>query len=703
MLIYETEGVLEVESKQIKQLCRSTVTIPFGDKEREVYAVHACLCDHLDKSGQHCRVAFYAKSLKRSLIFTVKEPENQSAWRHGQEILAQLGFQLEDVDLKLSPAMLEVVLRNVPGLLSPDEAHIERHNKKQLLAELQESYDKAPGSTQGQKAALKLSAEMRLQAGAEELRLHLERSFISADREALANQLNILTSELEAALVRADTENKQRLMSESITSAAEKRVQELEKLLVDVETKSSDTLRKKQKIEQLQRHIKKLDKSLASAEIEATNKSEKQEQLVAEAHIAQEQTSHLEKQLGESRVSLESTQAQLVAVQQALQESLDANSALQEKLATEIEENAGLRANLREAEELNKIRNEEQVATLREQGVQFAKELNDLRDEYDQECSLRKRLEKKAVEDGQRIQGLEDSLAKATEKAFVDGKVLSSAARGEIESLRIELQEEQQRVNEERKSRKELESAIDDAHKIIDSLEKLVRESERTAKEELCRKASGEDENQKLRGLELRLRMAESQLEQEHVEQQRLLRAVAVAENKIAEQEERLVHGQAGLVEKASPAVVVKTSVKSQTKSAKPLPHELRPEPKKGAYFHPDWDLGGLPCRSPEQVFEAWESVFNVQTSLEGYPSQYCMAFLVVLRLEKLKKLYLLYRLKQSKHTLVCVPAKTPKDEPSFQKAINEGLDFLRKSGFDMEAMSTEDIGSSLRTYIEEG
>jgi hypothetical protein len=197
--------------------------------------------------------------------------------------------------------------------------------------------------------------------------------------------------------------------------------------------------------------------------------------------------------------------------------------------------------------------------------------------------------------------------------------------------------------------------------------------------------------------------MAESQLEQEHVEQQRLLRAVAVAENKIAEQEERLVHGQAGLVEKASPAVVVKTSVKSQTKSAKPLPHELRPEPKKGAYFHPDWDLGGLPCRSPEQVFEAWESVFNVQTSLEGYPSQYCMAFLVVRRLEKLKKLYLLYRLKQSKHTLVCVPAKTPKDEPSFQKAINEGLDFLRKSGFDMEAMSTEDIGSSLRTYIEEG
>ncbi|MDT8443231.1 MAG: hypothetical protein RQ722_02970 [Desulfuromonadales bacterium] len=706
MLIYESEGFLEVESKHIKQLCRSTVSIPFGDIEREVYAVHASLCDHIDKSGQHCRVAFYTKSLKRSLVFTVKGPEKQSPWQHGQEILAQLGFQLEDVDLKLSPAMLEVVLRNVPGLLSPDEAHKERNNKKQLLAELQESCDTAPGSTQGQKAALKLSAEMRLRGYAEELRLLLERSLANADIEVLANQVKILTSSLEAVQTLADAENKQRLMSESITSAAEKRIQELEKLLVDVETKSSDTLKQKRKIEQLQRRIKKLDETLASAEAEATKKSEKQEQLVAEARVSREHVAALEKQLEESKVSLENTQAELVVVQQTLKESLVTNSALRKTLATEIEQNAGLRFKLRETEDLIKIRDEEQVATLREQRVQFARELKDLRAEYDQECSIRKRLEKKTVEDGQRIDGLEDALVKATEKASelsVGEKEFSSVARGEIESLKIKLQEQQQRVNEERKSREDLESAIDEAHKFIDSLEKKVRESESTAKEQLSREVSGRDESQKICELELRLKMAESQLEQERVEQQRLLRAIAVAENKIAEQKERLVRGQAGLVEKESLAVVAEASARMQTKSAKPLPHELRPEPKKGVYFRPDWDLGGLPCRSSEQVFEAWESVFNVQTSLEGYPSQYCMAFLVVLRLEKQKKLYLLYRLKQSKHTLVCVPAKTPKDEPSFKKATNEGLDFLRRSGFDMEAMSTEDIDSSLRTYFGEG
>ncbi len=711
MLIYESEGFLEVESKHIKQLCRSTVSIPFGDIEREVYAVHASLCDHLDKSGQYCHVAFYAKSLKRSLIFTVKEPEKQSAWQHGQEVLTQLGFQLEDVDLKLSPAMLEVVLRNVPGLLSPDEAHKERNNKKLLLAELQESYDTAPGSTQGQKAALKLSAEMRLKGGVEELRLLLERSLTNADIEVLAGQVKILTSRLEAAQALADAENKQRLMSESITSAAEKRIQELEKLLVDVETKSSDTLKQKRKIEQLQRRIKKLDEALLSAEVESTKKSEKQAQLVAEARIAQEQTSHLEKQLGGSEASFDIIKAQLAGTQQALKESLDANSTLQEKLATEIEQNAGLRVNLREAEQEAadhtrvKALVEDQMTTFREQSKHLIKELNDLRDDYDQECTIRKGLEKKVAEDGQLIYELEEALVKMTEKVSdlsVGEKESSSVARGEIESLRAELQEQKQRVNEERKSREDLESAIDEAHKIIDSLGKMVRESERSAKEQLSLAASENDENQKICELELKLKMAESQLEQERVEQQRLVRAVAVAENKIAEQEERLVRDQAGLVEKESFAPVAEASAKTQTKSAKPLPHELRPEPKKGAYFRPDWDLGGLPCRSSEQVFEAWESVFNVQTSLEGYPSQYCMAFLVVLRLEKLKKLYLLYRLKQSKHTLVCVPAKTPKDDPSLKKAINEGLNFLRKSGFDMEAMSTEDIGSSLRTYFGE-
>ena len=78
------------------------------------------------------------------------------------------------------------------------------------------------------------------------------------------------------------------------------------------------------------------------------------------------------------------------------------------------------------------------------------------------------------------------------------------------------------------------------------------------------------------------------------------------------------------------------------------------------------------------------------------------MAFLVVLRQKKQKSIYMLYRLKLNKHTLVCVPSKTPKDEASLKKTIKEGLNFLKMSGFDMEEMSIENIDTTLKSYFLE-
>ena len=155
MLIYETEGFLEVESKEIQQLCRSTVPLSLGDAEHGAFTVHAVLCNYSDNSEQRCRVAFYCKTLKRALVFVAKGFEEQSSWQHGQETLVQLGFQLEDVNLNLSPAMQEVVLRDVPGLLSPGEARKQRTEKTVHLAKLQNAYDKEPDSAQGKKATLK--------------------------------------------------------------------------------------------------------------------------------------------------------------------------------------------------------------------------------------------------------------------------------------------------------------------------------------------------------------------------------------------------------------------------------------------------------------------------------------------------------------------------------------------------------------------
>lgn len=134
--------------------------------------------------------------------------------------------------------------------------------------------------------------------------------------------------------------------------------------------------------------------------------------------------------------------------------------------------------------------------------------------------------------------------------------------------------------------------------------------------------------------------------------------------------------------------------------AAKPLPHQLRPAPKKGALFRPDWDLNGLPCRSADQVVQAWESVYNVQLSLEGYPSQYCAAFLVVVEQAGRRQLYLLFNLKQSRHLLVCVPGQPAADEAALLKLIAEAQKYLKKSGFEIETIAAADVPDTLGGYF---
>jgi hypothetical protein len=730
MLTYETEGWLEVAAADIQQLCRSTAAVSFGAAGSEAHEIQVALCDYLGSSEPCCRIAFYAKTLKRSLVFAVNSPEKQSPWQHGQEILARLGFQLEDINLKLSSAMQEVVLRDVPGLISPAEARKQRTEKELLLAELQDTYDKDPDSAQGKRAALKLRVVKRMNEHSEELRLFLELLLsrdesAQAGREAFASQLVDLTSRLNAAEACVEAERNQRAMSESITAAAEKRIQELEGILVDVETKYSEALKQKRKAAQLRERIKKLGAELASAEIETKKEREKQEQFMGDAKAAHERITLLEDGLAEAERALVNTQAQWqeeqverTRLEGCLKESELRIKALNnefksaEKKAARSDEAVKTSGVFQDQLREQATTLTEQVTTLTGQKEQFTRELEVLRGDYDQECSLRKRLEEAAAEDDRRVNKLEDALAERNEHASTsaeDEKVSAEVVK-EIKSLKIELQKQRQQLKDEQTLRKELESEANEAHKLIDSFEKTIRKTEKSDAERLCRETSKESESQKVQELEATLKSVKNQLEQKRVEQKRLAKAVAVAEKKLVDQEKRAAEQEKQLVQAQAErnnrkileaAVEEEPVIKKRVKSSKILPHELRAAPPKGAFFRPDWDLEGLPCQSSEQIFKAWETVFNVQLSLEGYPSQYCMAFIVVLRLEKQKNLYMLYRLKKDKHTLVCVPAETIKDEASLKKAIKEGLKFLKMSGFEMEEMAAENIDSTLSGYFQ--
>jgi chromosome segregation ATPase len=763
MLLYENDGFLEVETKEIKQLCRSIQTVPFGGTGRDKYELHAVLCDYQDKDEQRCRIAFYAKSLKRALVFTVAGSEKASLWQCGKEALLELGFQLESVNLKLSPAMLEVVLRDVPGLASPAEARNQRTEHMRLMGSFQEAYDEDPESGPGKKAALKLSAEKRLNERVGTLRHLLEelltpQESASDDMETLMTQVKELTSRLADAEESIVSERAQRELSESITSAAEKRIQELEEILVDVETQSSDSLKQKRKIIDLRGRIKELGANLDSANVELERERDKQKQFVDDVKSANKQIVDLENALnnaeGEREKALaklveeaavkseiekclntaerriktldkalqavekekaqgdealkvsEALQIELGKVQQMLNETLGLNEGLKEDLAAAVEQSMSLQGRLQDAESKERAKDIEQ-AELKKQSDQYeqlVKEHESLRDEYDRECSVRKRLEKGAIADDRRLSELEKALAEAESLAEKSEGIKDSPDTPDANAiLEKELRELGRSLDQEREARETLEKELQDAHKLIDSLEKMVRATETSTAGKQAQQSSAPGGPVKALEVEKRLQCLEDQLEKEHLVQKRLAKELAAAEKKLTEQEETITQSQALNSEKVVPEKDSKVGEDRKSRSSAPLPHELRPAPKKGAFFRPDWDLQGLPCRTTDQVLKAWETVFNVQIALEGYPSQYCMAFMVVLRLGKQKKLFMLYRLKQNNHTLVCVPAKGPKDEASLQKAIKKGLDFLRKSGFEMDEMSSEHIESTLGRYFLEG
>ncbi len=640
MLLYEAEGFLEVEVDSINRLCRSRDPVTFGDADGSGFDVHAVLCDFQDNSQSRCYVAFHDKTLKKALIFSVKSPGEVSAWQHAHDVLASLEYQLDEYNLRLSPAMLEVVLRDVPGLASPAEARKQRNERARLLTELQDAVETNPTSAAGRKAALKLGAEKRLDERIAELRQLMIETLSpaqerDADGEAMMAQVRDLTAKLEVAEGLVDQERKQREVSESITAAAEKRIQELEEILVDVETRSAGEIKQKRRIVVLQRRIKELEDQLTLVSDEVAKERDKQEQFITDVKSAQKQIAALDDSLQKAGKMLADSFDQL-AQERALRSQVETSFKDAERRISELEEELrGFSQQSTRTGEANKA-----ADALQAQLEKLESEMRDLREDRLRECTMRRRLEKSAVEDVRRIQDLEAALEKARDEASAATDEMTHDGEQKA-SMKDELENLERRLREEQAGKEDLERDLEQAHKVIDSLEQMVKETENAPERHATEKP---EEDRKLLELTEEVALIKEQLAQERARQEELAEEVATAEKKLADRpgstgKKALNKNVATFAE--SEAVEVRESSKP-AKSKKPLPHELRPAPNKAAFFHPDWDLEGLPCKSKKHIVRVWETVFNVQISLEGYPSQYCMAFLVVLRKDNLKKLFML-------------------------------------------------------------
>lgn len=393
--------------------------------------------------------------------------------------------------------------------------------------------------------------------------------------------------------------------------------------------------------------------------------------------------------LAEARERIDGLTAELV---EARAGGADVLAAKQGELETAEKRIESLVQKLKEARQEAADAREEARNELRQRLEELEKTAEDARDELEQERSIRKRLEKGAAADDRRLNELEKALAEGKSQA-TGGAGKGIAA--EVGHLQAELSQALEAVMQERQAKEVLEDQLGEAHKLIEALEKALKDARERSKSS-GREATEEDG--RVQALTEKLAVAQAQLEEEQREGRKQAKACADAEKRIAELEQALTVGSGARSQAGSsggePGAVPKLSTE------KPLPHELRPPPKPGALFRPDWDLEALPCKAADQVLQAWGSAFNVQLSLEGYPAQYCTAFLVVLKQGKQKQLYMVFNLKTNKHVLVCVPSKLPTDDAALNKLVGEGQKYLQMSGFELEKIPPVDMDRVLGGYF---
>ena len=135
-----------------------------------------------------------------------------------------------------------------------------------------------------------------------------------------------MTVRLEAAESLAEQERKRREMSESITAAAEKRIQELEEILVDVETNAAKTLKEKRRIAKLQDQVKELRGELDSKDKDLAKEQVRQEQLIADVGAAQERISVLAVDLEEAGKALASAWEDLLLAGEQVEKARSGSS-----------------------------------------------------------------------------------------------------------------------------------------------------------------------------------------------------------------------------------------------------------------------------------------------------------------------------------------------------------------------------------------
>jgi hypothetical protein len=189
-------------------------------------------------------------------------------------------------------------------------------------------------------------------------------------------------------------------------------------------------------------------------------------------------------------------------------------------------------------------------------------------------------------------------------------------------------------------------------------------------------------------------RQAAKRAEAERRERERLELEKAGFERRLLERSEEPLPGKRGAVERgrqptALPSLGGRFNSDSSAKEGQvaPPPKPSSRPSNSGAFFQVDWDLADIAYESADDVLEVHQSISMTQLSLEGFPNQYCAAYIVALKKGKGRQVYVAFRLATSNRVLVYVPSSPPRNQDAYGRTMNEANKFLRVTGIETECL----------------
>jgi hypothetical protein len=118
-----------------------------------------------------------------------------------------------------------------------------------------------------------------------------------------------------------------------------------------------------------------------------------------------------------------------------------------------------------------------------------------------------------------------------------------------------------------------------------------------------------------------------------------------------------------------------------------PLPKTPSRTAVSGAFFQVDWELEEIAYVTADEVLDVQQSVNMTQLSLEGFPNQYCTAYIVALQKGTGRQVHVAFRLATSDRVLVYSPPSPPHDQKTYARAMQEADRFLRVTGIETETL----------------